>query len=314
MALVVKKDMPAFAALKKEQIDVITPEEAQTNSRRSKKIAIVNLMPKKEETEFQLLKMLSQGRSDIEAQWICMQSHRSRNTSQEHLDRFYTSLSSAKQNSFDALIVTGAPIEKLDFEEVDYWDELKEVFAFSDRVPTTLFLCWASQAALYHYYKIPKYERCEKLFGIYKYEVQAKNLLTKDFGNHFFIPQSRYTMNKKEDLEKIPELEIIASDSRGGANISATKDGRKIFIAGHFEYDTETLFQEYRRDQQAGLNTAPPENYFKNEVIHKDEIINRWDFYGKLFFANWLDHFVDAFSTNPDQTQKEEWHQKNLYP
>lgn len=294
MALILKKDMPAFAALKKEGIDVITPQDAKEDRRKPKNIAVVNLMPKKQETELQLLRMLSLGESDIETKWFFMETHKSKNTSKEHLDKFYRGLSEVEQEDFDALIVTGAPIERLDFEKVDYWEELKGVFELSDRVSTTLFLCWASQAALYHYYRIPKYERDEKLFGIYEYEVEAKNLLTKDFGQRFFIPQSRYTMNKEEDIRRVSDLEIIASDQRGGVNISATKDGRRVFIAGHFEYDSETLFEEYKRDRQEGLNTRLPENYFENGTVREDSIVNRWNPYGKLFFANWINYYVDS--------------------
>lgn len=289
MPLLVPKDLPAIDILEKEQIFIMQNERAQTQDIRPLRFLILNLMPKKEETETQLLRMLSNTPLQVVVDFLYTSSYEAKNTSKYHLERFYKTFEEVKTSKYDAMIITGAPIEHLDFEEVEYWDELMKIMDYAkENVYSTLFICWASQAGLYYHYGIPKYSKNEKIFGVFEYKVQAKTLLTKGFDDIFYIPQSRYTFNKIEDVAKTNELKIISGDSEAGINIAISTDQRQIFIAGHFEYDEDTLFNEYTRDRTQGLETKKPQNYFDEN----GEVIVKWRSSANLFFTNWINYLV----------------------
>lgn len=292
MPIILPQDLPAKSTLSKENIFVMDKQRASHQDIRPLKIGIVNLMPDKITTETQLLRMLSNSPLQVEIDLIRMKSHRSKNASPEHLQKFYTTFEEVKERKFDGLIITGAPIEKLDFEEVFYWEELKEIMDYArEKVYSTLFICWASQAGLYHYYGVPKHERKEKLFGVFETEVVQEGLLTRGFDRFFYVPQSRYTYCREEDVEKIQDLVVVAKSQEAGLHIVASKDNRLVFVSGHGEYDDETLDREYRRDASKGMATAKPLHYYRDEENARD-IIVRWKSHGHMFFANWLNYCV----------------------
>lgn len=292
MPIIFPKDLPAKSVLTKEKIFFIDEYRATHQDIRPLKIGIVNLMPDKITTETQLLRVLSNSPLQVDISLINMKSHTSKNTNEEHLEKFYTTFEDIKEKNFDGLIITGAPIEKLEFEEISYWDELKEIMDYAkEKVFSTLFICWASQAGLYHYYGVPKYEMDKKLFGVFENEVVADSHLTKGFDNYFFAPQSRYTYCKEDDLNKIDDLVIVAKSEDAGVYLSATKDHRLVFVTGHGEYDDHTLDSEYKRDIGKGLDTDKPQNYYRNEE-KCDEINVRWKAHANLLFSNWLNYCV----------------------
>ncbi|MCI7682192.1 MAG: homoserine O-succinyltransferase [Fusobacterium necrophorum] len=292
MPLVIPSDLPAKSILEKEQIFTMTTQRAETQDIRPLKLAILNLMPKKEETETQLLRMLSNTALQVHVDLIRTDSHKSKNTDYSHLHRFYKTFDEIKQNKYDAMIITGAPIETMEYENVDYWQEFTEILEYAkEHVFSTMFICWASQAALYHYYGIKKHQKSKKIFGVYEFDLKKRGTLTKGFDDSFFIPQSRYTYNELKDVLSHPDLDVWAGREDIGANLVSSKDGRFLFVAGHFEYEEDTLYQEYLRDKAKGLGTDIPENYF----IDNDEakgIKVKWRSHANLFFSNWLNYCV----------------------
>lgn len=292
MPIIIPRELPAFDTLRKENIFVIDENRATTQDIRSLKVAIVNLMPTKEKTETQLLRRISNTALQVEVDFIQTKTHESKNVSQEHLDRFYLSLDDVRDKKYDAMIITGAPVENLEFEDVDYWDEMVEIMDFARKnVYSTLFLCWASQAALYHFYGVKKHKLDKKLFGVFECPVDKKTILTSGFDDRFFIPQSRHTYCSLDEVKNIEDIEIISSSDEVGLNICATKDHRFIFITGHGEYDRDTLHQEYLRDLNAGLEIEVPINYYKNNDPYQG-ITSRWRAHSNLLFSNWLNYCV----------------------
>lgn len=292
MPIIIPKSLPANKILQEEEVFVIHEERAVTQDIRPLKCGILNLMPLKIETETQLLRLISNTPLQVEIDFIRPMSHKSKNTSQDHLEKFYIDFDEMKEKRYDCFIVTGAPVEHFEFEEVNYWQELTKFFEFfKTNVFSTMFICWGVQAALKYYYNIEKYVYSEKLFGVYETNLLKERMLTKGISDIFHIPHSRYTYTKEEDLKKISDLEILAGSEETGPSIFQTKDSRMIFLTGHGEYDTKTLDGEYWRDLKKGLDIQKPVNYYKDNDPSKG-IINLWKSHYNLLFFNWLNHYV----------------------
>ena len=293
MPIKIADKLPATKQLAKENIFVMTEKRAARQDIRPLKIAIVNLMPEKIKTETQLLRLLSNSPLQVEVDLIQMASHVSKNTSDDHLAAFYKTFDDIKTQKYDGLIITGAPVENMDFESVDYWKELTEIMDWSvTHVTSTLHICWAAQAGLYYHYGVPKYPLPEKCSGVFRHRVRRKTAkLVRGFDNIFYAPHSRHTEVREEDIKKVPELEILADSDEAGVYIVTTKKGRRIFVMGHSEYDADTLKNEYFRDLEKGLDPKIPVNYFtKNDPSLKPVV--RWRSHAHLLFANWLNYFV----------------------
>ena len=292
MPVIIPAALPATEVLTKEQIFVMHDQRAKTQDIRPLKLAIVNLMPTKIVTETQLLRLISNTPIQVEVDLIRMKSHVSKNVSEEHLKTFYKDFEEIKNNRYDGMIITGAPVEQMSFQEVNYWDELKQIFDFADKnVFSSLFICWGAQAALYHYYGIPKYQLDEKRFGVFKHEVLKKRPIVRGFDDIFYAPHSRHTEFRAGDIAKVDELEIIAQSAEAGVYLVASEDGHRIFVSGHCEYDPLTLDAEYRRDISQGKKIAVPKNYYPNDDPSCTPIV-RWRGHGNLLFSNWLNYYV----------------------
>ncbi|MDY4128538.1 homoserine O-succinyltransferase [Peptostreptococcus porci] len=292
MPIIIPKDLPAYKTLTDENIFIMDEQRANTQDIRPLELAIVNLMPTKEKTETQLLRRISNTALQVNVDFVQTKTHDSKNVSKEHLEKFYVSLDDIRDKKYDAMIITGAPVEEISYEEVDYWKEMTEILDFARKnVFSTLFICWASQAALYHYYGIEKHKLDKKLFGVYECELNKNTILTSGFDESFFIPHSRHTYCKLEDIKKIGDIDIISSSCDVGLNIASTKDERFIFVAGHGEYDFDTLENEYLRDKNAGLPIELPKNYYKNDDINKGVSV-KWRAHSNLLFSNWLNYCV----------------------
>ena len=257
------------------------------------KFVIVNLMPTKIETETQLLRLLSNTPLQMEVTLLKMDSYVSKNISEEHMENFYKTFNDIKDEKFDGLIITGAPVETLEFEKVNYWKELTEILEWSKKhVFSTLYICWGAQAGLYYHYGIKKYPLNEKLFGIYPLKLDDSNIgLFRGFDEIFYMPQSRHTEVKEEDINKIEELEILAKSPEAGVSIVRTKDKRRIFVTGHMEYDRMTLASEYERDVKLGKEISVPFNYYPEDDPKKTPLF-KWRGHANLFFINWINHHV----------------------
>ncbi len=292
MPIIVPKDIPATKILQSENIFVMNDKRAMSQDIRPLEIAIINLMPTKIVTETQLMRLLSNSPLQVNITLISTETYVGKNTSLEHLQRFYKPFSEVKNRKFDGMIITGAPVEEMDFEEVKYWNELKEIFDFAKtNVTSTLFICWGAQAALHYFYGIEKHLLDKKLFGVYKHKklVNYERLL-KGTDDRFFMPHSRHTTVYEKDIKKCADLVLIASSKEAGAGIIRSKDNKFIFITGHAEYDRNTLELEYKRDLERGLPIDPPENYYVNG---KDgEIKMCWVSTANLIYMNWLNHYV----------------------
>lgn len=292
MPIIVPKDIPAAKILQSENIFVMNEKRAMSQDIRPLEIAIINLMPTKIVTETQLMRLLSNSPLQVNVTLISTETYVGKNTSLEHLQRFYKPFSEVKHKKFDGMIITGAPVEEMEFEEVKYWEELKEIFDFAKKsVTSTLFICWGAQAALHYFYGIEKHLLDKKLFGVYKHKklVNYERLL-KGTDDRFFMPHSRHTTVYENDIKKCSELVLIASSKEAGASIIRSKDNKFIFITGHAEYDRDTLELEYKRDLERGLPIEAPENYYVNG---KDgEIKMCWVSTANLIYMNWLNHYV----------------------
>ncbi len=293
MPIKIPNDLPAVQTLADENIFVMTETRAITQDIRPLRIVLLNLMPKKIETETQISRILGNTPLQIELTLIRTKTHQSQNTAQEHLLAFYKTFDDIKDQKFDGMIITGAPVELKEFEDVDYWEELCEIMDWSKtNVHSTMHICWGAQAGLYHHFGIKKYQLDRKLFGVFPHKADyAKSMLLRGFDGVFHVPHSRYTAVKREEIEAIPELRILASSQEAGVHIVGAIGGRQFFIMGHAEYDPLTLDAEYRRDAAAGLGTLPPENYYPNNDPSKEPIIT-WRAHGSLLFINWLNYFV----------------------
>jgi homoserine O-succinyltransferase len=292
MPVNVPDGLPAIDILREESVFLMTEQRATTQDIRPLEIAIVNLMPTKVATEAQLLRLLSNTPLQVKVTLVSMGGHTSKNTSASHMEAFYKDSRSILDRRFDGLIVTGAPVETLPFEDVDYWDELTTLFEWSrTHVYRSLFICWGVNAALRHFYGVEKRTLSEKLFGIYPLTHRdSSSRLLLGLDDPFFMPQSRYTTVLDEDVEKVG-LRVLAGSPKTGAVVSAAPDHRQVFVTGHLEYDGDTLNREYHRDLAAGLDIALPANYYTDDDPTKPPLI-RWRTYAHQFFANWLNYYV----------------------
>ncbi len=292
MPIVIPKDIPAFSVLKKENIFVMPKKRAESQDIRPIEIAVVNLMPTKVETETQLLRLLANTPLQVNLTLIKTATYKSTNTSENHMERFYKIFDEIRDTRFDGMIVTGAPVENLDFREVAYWEELKAIFDYADSMVTsTIYICWGAQAAMYHYYGIEKKPLEKKLFGVFKNRASVKfEPLLKGLNDTFSIPHSRYTEIDAEAVKADKKLRILAEGERSGISIVKSRDDRKFFFFGHSEYDRETLKNEYLRDKEKGIKIDPPENYFIDGDINRIDM--SWNSTGNLLFYNWLNHYV----------------------
>jgi homoserine O-succinyltransferase len=298
MPIKIPSNLPAFSTLQEERIFVMPDDRAEHQDIRPLKIAILNLMPKKIETETQILRLLSNTPIQVDIDFVQTKSHVSKNTSQDHLVKFYTTFDEIKNNRYDGMIITGAPVEQIEFEEVDYWDELCRIMEWSKtNVHSTFHICWGAQAGLYYHYGVNKKPLPEKLFGVYPHHADYKRaILLRGFDDTFYVPHSRHTTVLREDIEAAGGLKILASSPEAGVYAVMNKAGRQIFITGHSEYDPETLRTEYLRDKNAGLPIRIPENYFPEDDDSREPMV-RWRGHANLLFSNWLNYFV--YQTTP---------------
>lgn len=293
MPLNIPSNLPAVDALKKENIFVKDSESAANQDIRPLKIIVLNLMPLKITTETDLIRLLSNTPLQIELDLLKIKSHTSKNTPMEHMMTFYKDFDSIKKQRYDGMIITGAPIENYEFEEVTYWNEIVEIFDWAKtHVTSTLYICWAAQAGLYHYYGVPKYPLPQKKFGVFKHKVlDSKNPIFRGFDDIFYAPHSRHTEVKRSDIEKVSGLKILSESEEAGVYIVQGRNGREFFITGHSEYAPNTLKDEYFRDKEKGLDIQIPCNYFEDDDPQKKPVV-RWRSHGNLLFTNWLNYFV----------------------
>ena len=276
----------------------MTEKRAVKQDIRPLKILLLNLMPKKIETETQFARLLGNTPLQVEMEMMYTTSHKSKNTSEGHLLAFYKTFDEIKHNKYDGMIITGAPVENMEFEEVEYWDELCKIMEWSKtHVTSTFHICWGAQAGLYYHFGIPKIHLPQKYFGVYPHKVNyKKSILFRGFDETFMVPQSRHTTVLTEDIKKVKELKILASSSETGVYAISTNKGKQIFITGHSEYERDTLKNEYLRDKEKGLDIAVPKNYFPNDDPSKEPIVS-WRAHANLLFSNWLNYFV--YQTTP---------------
>ncbi|MCP8968029.1 homoserine O-acetyltransferase MetA [Ectobacillus ponti] len=293
MPIIVAKDLPARKVLENENIFVMTKDRAESQDIRALRIAILNLMPTKQETEAQILRLLGNTPLQLDVHLLHMESHTAKNTSQEHLTSFYRTFRDVEGEKFDGLIITGAPVETMPFEEVNYWEELKRIMEYSlTNVTSTLHICWGAQAGLYYHYGINKHALDHKVFGVFEHETKVKHMkLLQGFDESFLAPHSRHTEVRREDIERVPQLQILAESEEAGIHIVADQTGKQVFVFGHSEYGRDTLKQEYERDVQRGLEIEVPKNYFRNNDPSQPPCVN-WRSHGNLLFSNWLNYYV----------------------
>ncbi|MGD9666504.1 MAG: homoserine O-succinyltransferase [Synergistaceae bacterium] len=298
MPIKIPDRLPATQTLLNENIFVMDELRAAKQDIRPLRVALLNLMPTKIETETQFARLLSNSPLQVELTLLQTATYEAKNTSREHLLAFYETFEDVKERKFDGLIITGAPVELMEFEDVEYWDELCRIMEWSKtHVYSTLHICWGAQAALYHHYGIRKYPMDEKLFGVFPHEVEYKNsMLFRGFDDVFMAPHSRHTTIHREDVEAVPELQILASSEEAGVYVIKTEQGKQIFITGHSEYDALTLEKEYLRDKNAGLPIKVPKNYYPDDDDTRKPLVT-WRSSANLLFFNWLNYFV--YQTTP---------------
>lgn len=303
MPIKIPNELPAVKTLADENIFVMTETRAITQDIRPLKILLLNLMPKKIETETQFARLLGNSPLQVELDLLHTQSHKSKNTDSRHLLSFYKTFDEIKSNKYDGMIITGAPVELMEFEQVEYWRELCDIMKWSEKnVTSTLHICWAAQAGLYYRYGIEKKRLDKKIFGVYRHKADYKrSILLRGFDDVFPVPQSRYTTVDRADIEKIPELKILASSEETGVYIVSTHNGKQIYITGHSEYDADTLKGEYLRDMEKGLDTPIPKNYFPDDDP-TEEPHSTWRSHANLLYSNWLNYFV--YQTTPYDIEK----------
>ena len=298
MPIKIPNELPATQTLTDENIFVMTETRAISQDIRPLQILVLNLMPTKIATETQLARLLSNTPLQVELELMHTSTHEAKNVSREHMLKFYTTFNEVRDRSFDGLIITGAPVENLPFEEVEYWNELCQIMEWSrTHVYSTFHICWAAQAALYYHYGIPKYPLDEKLFGVFPHKVERRSsMLLRGFDDTFMVPHSRHTTFRREDVEGCRKLKILASSPEAGVYAISTEGGRQVFITGHSEYDPLTLKAEYLRDKERGLPIKPPKNYFPNDDDTQDPIV-QWRGHANLLYQNWLNYYV--YQTTP---------------
>lgn len=293
MPLNLPDKLPAIELLKQENIFVIDNSRATQQDIRPLKIVVLNLMPLKITTETDLIRLLSNTPLQLEISLMKVKSHTSKNTPVEHMKAFYRDFELMRDEKFDGMIITGAPVEHMDFEEVAYWDEISEIFAWArTHVTSTLYICWAAQAGLYYHYGVPKYKLDKKMFGIFEH--RANNPLMpifRGFDDIFYVPHSRHTEVRREDILKVKDLELISESDESGVYMVMARGGREIFVTGHSEYSPLTLDTEYRRDLDKGLPIDMPVNYYRDNDPSKGPLV-RWRAHANLFFQNWLNYYV----------------------
>ena len=303
MPIKIPNELPAVRTLEAENIFVMTETRAITQDIRPLKILILNLMPTKVDTETQLSRLLGNTPLQVEIELLHTSTHKSKNVSEEHLLSFYKEFDEVKDRYFDGLVITGAPVEKMEFEEVEYWEELKTIMEWSkSHVHSTLHICWGAQAGLYYHFGIKKQLMKEKLSGVYEHTVDYKrSILFRGFDEVFYVPHSRYTTVNREDIENTPLLKILASSEEAGVYAVTTPGGKQVFLTGHSEYDADTLEKEYKRDKALGINPKVPKNYYPGDDDTKPPVI-RWRAHATLLFTNWLNYFV--YQTTPYEIDK----------
>ncbi len=293
MPIEIQSNLPAAKILEQENIFVMTKERASTQDIRPLKILILNIMPTKIQTETQLLRLLGNTPLQLTIEFLQTATHVSRNTSASHLNTFYKTFDEIKEEKFDGMIITGAPVEQMDFKDVDYWEELCEIMEWSrTNVYSTMHICWGAQAGLYYHYGIDKYLLPEKLSGIFKHKVlNPLHPLTRGFDDRFYAPHSRYTSIHREDIDKNPNLITLSVSNMAGVYLVASKSGRQVFVTGHAEYDRDTLANEYFRDVKKGIHPKIPVNYFPDDDVETTPYFT-WKSHAHLLFANWLNYYV----------------------
>ncbi len=298
MPIKIPNELPAVQTLTGENIFVMTETRAITQDIRPLRILLLNLMPTKIDTETQISRLLSNSPLQVELELIHTSTHKSKNTSEEHLLAFYKTFDQVKNQKFDGLIITGAPVEKMPFEEVTYWQELCEIMEWSKHnVHSTFHICWGAQAGLYYHYGIQKYPLDKKVFGVFEHNVDYRECtLLRGFDDTFMAPHSRHTTVRREDIEAVPGLKVLASSPEAGVYAVKSGENKQIFVMGHSEYDARTLEKEYLRDKNAGLPIEVPKNYYPDDDDTKDPKVT-WRSHASLLFSNWLNYFV--YQTTP---------------
>ncbi len=298
MPIKIPNALPATKTLENENIFVMTETRAISQDIRPLKVLLLNLMPTKIATETQLARLLGNTPLQVELTLMQMSTHKSKNTSEEHMLAFYTTFNVIKEQKFDGMIITGAPVEQMEFEEVNYWAELCEIMEWTKtHVHSTFHICWGAQAGMYYHYGVKKEPLPEKMFGVFPHTVERKNnILLRGFDEFFMVPHSRHTTVLREEIEAVPELKILASSETAGVYAVSNNGGSHIFITGHSEYDMDTLKGEYERDKNAGLPISVPVNYFPNDDDTKDPVVT-WRSHANLIYSNWLNYFV--YQTTP---------------
>ncbi len=293
MPIKIPNSLPATSVLESENIFVITESRAVSQDIRPLHILLLNLMPTKITTETQLARVLGNTPLQVELELLQVTSHESKNVSQEHMLAFYKTFDQVKDEKFDGMVITGAPVEQLPFDEVDYWDELCRIMEWSkSHVHSTFHICWGAQAGLYYHYGVKKVPLEKKLFGVFPHRVERRSsILFRGFDDVFMVPHSRHTTILREDVEAVPQLKILASSRQAGIYAMATDQGRQVFITGHSEYDPDTLEKEYLRDRNAGLPIEVPQNYYPDDDDTQPPLMS-WRAHANLLYSNWLNYFV----------------------
>ena len=293
MPIRVQNDLPVRGILEQENIFVMDESRAMEQDIRPLKIGLLNLMPLKEDTELQILRMLSNTPLQVDVIFVNVSSHVSKNTSTSHLNKFYIPFKDIKKQKFDGFIITGAPVEQMPFEDVDYWEELKEIMDWTkSHVTSTLHLCWGAQAGLYYHYGVDKVQLPAKMFGVFEHYVQnRKTPLLRGFDDVFFAPHSRHTTVPAEDIRNIPNMTVLAESDEAGVFLCMTDDGKQIFVMGHPEYDRVTLHNEYMRDKSKGLEIQVPKNYYKDDDCENKPLLT-WRSHANNLYTNWINYYV----------------------
>ena len=293
MPLNLPDKLPAIELLKEENIFVIDNSRAIRQDIRPLRIVILNLMPLKITTETDLVRLLSNTPLQVEISFMKIKSHTSKNTPIEHMKAFYTDFDKMRDEKYDGMIITGAPVEQMDFEEVTYWDEITEIFDWArTHVTSTLYICWAAQAGLYHFYGVPKYDLPAKMFGVFRHTLREPYVpIFRGFDDEFYVPHSRHTEIRREDVMKVPDLTLLSESEESGVYMAMARGGREFFITGHSEYSPYTLNDEYMRDVNKGLPIAVPRNYYRNNNPALGPVV-RWRGHANLLFTNWLNYYV----------------------